>query len=374
MRRLVVVALAIVSTSLLASLSKVTAQQGPQEIPFDSVPNFFRLPEGLYFGEAAGVALNKAGHIFVYTRKGSSSGHIIAPQAASVYEFNPDGTFVREIKDLFSMAWAHAVRFDNEDNMWLVDNGSDMVVKLDPQRRVQLVLGRRRESVLGTEVRPPVPADTPTPAAVDTVFNEPTDVTWDPQGNIFVSDGYKNQEVAKFDKYGKWIGRVGKGNGAQVGDGPGEFNNPHGIASDVRGNIYVADRANARVEVLDSNLKFLRDIRINVPAPPGATRTNVGASLYSANVFKPGAPWAVCITPGPNQVLFVADAYPGRVYKLTLDGQVLGYFGTDGKQLKQFNWIHAIACPSENDLYVAELLTWRVQKLTLHPRTTTALH
>jgi len=76
----------------------------------------------------------------------------------------------------------------------------------------------------------------------------------------------------------------------------------------------------------------------------------------------------VCITPpGPRQVLFVADAYPGRVYKLALDGTVLGYFGTNGKQPKQFNWIHAIACPSENEILVGEILTWRIQKLRLHP-------
>ena len=66
-------------------------------------------------------------------------------------------------------------------------------------------------------------------------------------------------------------------------------------------------------------------------------------------------------------MLYVADAYPGRVYKLTLDGKVLGFFGKDGKQLKQFNWIHAMACPSENEIYVAELLTWRHQKITLKP-------
>jgi len=71
---------------------------------------------------------------------------------------------------------------------------------------------------------------------------------------------------------------------------------------------------------------------------------------------------------GPRQVLFVADAYPGRIYKLALDGTVLGYFGTNGKQLKQFNWIHAIACPSENEVLVGEILTWRVQKLLLHPK------
>jgi hypothetical protein len=82
----------------------------------------------------------------------------------------------------------------------------------------------------------------------------------------------------------------------------------------------------------------------------------------------PGAPWALCITPPPNQVLYSADAFPGRIYKMTLDGKVLGVLGETGKQLKQFGWIHEIACPSENELYVAELLNWRVQKLILHPQ------
>jgi hypothetical protein len=84
----------------------------------------------------------------------------------------------------------------------------------------------------------------------------------------------------------------------------------------------------------------------------------------------PGAPWAICITPasaGKTQYLYVADAYPGRIYKLTLDGQVLGWLGGSGKQLKQFGWIHEMACPAENELFVAELLNWRLQKLTLHP-------
>jgi hypothetical protein len=84
-------------------------------------------------------------------------------------------------------------------------------------------------------------------------------------------------------------------------------------------------------------------------------------------VAAPGAPWTLCITPPPNQVLYTSDAYPGRVYKLTLEGKVLGVLGQSGKQLKQFGWIHGIACPSENEIYVAELLNWRVQKLILHP-------
>jgi hypothetical protein len=66
-------------------------------------------------------------------------------------------------------------------------------------------------------------------------------------------------------------------------------------------------------------------------------------------------------------VLYASDAYPGRVYKLSLEGKVLGVLGRSGKQLKQFGWIHEMACPSENVLLVAEILNWRVQKLILHP-------
>jgi hypothetical protein len=78
-----------------------------------------------------------------------------------------------------------------------------------------------------------------------------------------------------------------------------------------------------------------------------------------------GAPWAICITPGPEQYLFAADAFPGRIYKLSLDGKVLGVLGRTGRQLKQFGWIHELACPSEHEIYAAELLNWRVQKLIL---------
>jgi hypothetical protein len=81
----------------------------------------------------------------------------------------------------------------------------------------------------------------------------------------------------------------------------------------------------------------------------------------------PGAPWTICITQGATQYLYTNDAFPGRFYKLTLDGKVVGMFGKAGRQLKQFNWNHGIACPSENELYVADLKNWRVQKLLLHP-------
>ena len=158
----------------------------------------------------------------------------------------------------------------------------------------------------------------------------------------------------------------------------GELSTPHTIANDAKGFIYVGDRGNRRIQVIDPKTnQFVREIKIDAPIPPdakpwmGATPSGEQATAQS------GAPWAVCITP-PNaastQFLYSSDAFPGRVYKLTLDGKVLGMLGRSGHQAKQFGWIHEIACPSENELYVAELLNWRVQKLTLHPqaRTSTA--
>ena len=268
------------------------------------------------------------------------------------------------------MAWARSVRVDKDDNVWLVDSGSDMVVKLSPDlSRVLLVLGRRRESPSVTRL--PAPRD-PQPRPVrDGDFNEPTDVAWDLEGNIFVTDGDQvPQSVAKFDKYGAWVKRVGKGNMAERGDGPGEFDHPSNIVVDAKGSIYVGDRANRRIQVLDSDLRYVREFRIDVPVPPDATSTYLpGAGIP---LLAPGAPSALCITPGPNQVLYAADFYPGRIYKLSLDGRVLGYLGKNGKQLKQFNWIKAIACPSENEIYVGELLSWRVQKLILRPAKTSS--
>ena len=78
-------------------------------------------------------------------------------------------------------------------------------------------------------------------------------------------------------------------------------------------------------------------------------------------------PWTICITNTPTQYLFTSDDEPGRIYKWTLDGKILGTLGESGHEVKQFNWMHSLACPSENELLVADMNNWRVQRLTLHP-------
>ena len=305
------------------------------EIPFDSAPNFLKLPPNLYLGEGIGVATNSKGHIFVYTRA----------QETRLFEFDRTGKYVREIGEgLYGFAFAHAVRVDPQDNIWAVDEGTNMVIKFNPQGRVVMLLGRRPESVEGL-----VATAVPERPAQPYVFNRPTDVAWDAARNIFVSDGYGNSRIVKYDKNGRYITSVGS-----KGSEPGKLNLPHTIASDANGNVYVGDRSNRRIQVFDNDLKF--------------------KAIYD----QVGAPWAVCITPGPHQYLYSSNSNPdsnladiaavtGEIYKMELDGTIVGKFGHAGKRLGEFSTVHEIDCRNENELLVSEITAWRVQKISLRP-------
>ena len=353
------------SALLFLMASSVFAQQSSvQEIKFRSVPDFLKLPANMYLGEVTGVAVNSKGNIFVLSR-GNTTGPAFGAAAAQLLEFGPDGHYIREIgHNLYAWSFGHTVRVDKQDNIWVTDKGSNMIIKFNPEGRVVMVFGRKQEAADdGTgplkRLNPPLPP-------VDGMFRQVTDVAWNAEGDTFISDGYINSRVGKVDKNGKWLMSWG-----DPGEGEGQFHTPHSIATDATGNVYVADRGNGRIQVFDGTGKFLRIIKIDVPFDPNALPA-IGNKpklpLAPPNMTSaPGSPWAICITPGPNQVLFSADAYPGRVYKLSLDGKVLGYLGESGKQLKQFGWIHEIACPSANEIIVGELLNWRAQKLILEP-------
>ena len=109
------VVLLLTATTLFAQ-SKAKVQNVP-EIPYDSVANALKLPDNLYLGEGIGVATNSKGHVFVYTRSARTR----------LFEFDQNGTFVKEIgQDLYGFLFAHAVRVDKDDNIWAVDEGSNM--------------------------------------------------------------------------------------------------------------------------------------------------------------------------------------------------------------------------------------------------------
>ena len=316
---------------------RATAYATAPDIPFESVPNFLKMPTGLYLGEGIGVARNSKGHVFIFTRSGDSR----------LFQFDQNGNFVREIgQGLYGFEMAHAVRVDKDDNIWTVDEGTNMVVKFSPEGRVLMTMGRRPEAVGGVE---PTPVQAQAPPAEPYRFNRPADITWDPQGNIYVADGYINSRVAKYDKNGRFIKSVGT-----RGTEPYQLNIPHSITADAQGNIYVADRQNRRIQVFNSDL-VLRAIYDNV-----------------------GAPWAVCISPGPHQYLFSSNSNPdnniaalaavsGEIYKMELDGTVIGKFGKPGKQIGEFSTVHAIDCRNPDELVVVEITAWRAQKIVLKP-------
>jgi DNA-binding beta-propeller fold protein YncE len=375
---------AAVSAALIVGVP-LAAQFAVPEIAFDSTDPL-KFPANIHLGEAAGVATNSKGDVFVYTRTGHptmtfGTARPFAHGGSRLFQFDRTGKFVREIgQDSYGFQVAQQIRVDAQDNVWVVDRLSSMVIKFDPNGQVQLLLGRKSESER-VPALPPAPPVAPTPtgegrgggaaagggrggAAPDAeavpagrgrgapgagaqsdVFNGPTDVAWDGAGNIYVADGVGNARIAKFDKNGKFIRSWG-----QRGLQPGQFNTPHGIAIDAQGLVYVADQGNRRIQVFDADGNFKTQF-LNV-----------------------GTPSALCITRGPRQFLYSSNSNPlldldvsGEIYKVDLTGKLVGRFGRAGKLPKEFDVANAIDCRVDNELYVGEIGSWRVQKLALRP-------
>jgi streptogramin lyase len=136
----------VAASAALMMAASAQAQRNPPEIAYESVPNFFQLPENVYFGEVAGIAVNSQKHVFVLSR-GNTSGPAYGAAAAQLLEFDQHGAFVREIgKNLYAWAYSHTVRVDRNDDIWVTDKGSDMVVRFDPAGRVKMVFGRKPEA------------------------------------------------------------------------------------------------------------------------------------------------------------------------------------------------------------------------------------
>jgi NHL repeat len=340
-----------IALGLLLSAAPVFAQnqQTPAkarattpEIPFDSV-NFAKMPSGLYMGEAVGVAENSKGSVYVITRSGESR----------VFEFDKNGTYVKEFGGgSYGYGFGHAVRVDSDDNVWTIDEGTNTILKYSPSGKLLMVMGKRPDPI-DQLVR--MPGVAPFSGANRPYsFHRPTDVTWDARGDIFISDGYTDSRVVKYDKTGRFIKSMGT-----RGNGVNQFNTPHGITSDPQGNLYIADRGNGRIVKLDNDLN------------------------WTAAWDQYGNPWGVCVSKtnppylystnssGPNMEVGNV-AVTGEIYKLQLDGTAVGRFGKSGKALKEFASAHTVDCRNANQVFVAEITSWRVQKVTLHPQPVTS--
>ncbi|HXJ01428.1 MAG TPA: peptidyl-alpha-hydroxyglycine alpha-amidating lyase family protein [Micropepsaceae bacterium] len=312
---------------------------GVPEIPFTAVPNFLKVPAGEILGESVAVATNSKDHVFVYHRSSPTS---------KLWEFDQNGNFVREIgKGYYGFEFSHSVRVDKNDNIWTVDEGTNMITKFSPEGKVLMVIGRRPPAVNGavaTRTGPNLPDQ-------KYLFCRPTDVAWDPQGNIFISDGYCNNRVVKYTPDGRFITKVGS---EKPGKALGEFNLPHGMQVDKNGNVWVADRSNFRYQVLDNNLKPIKEI------------TNLGVG------------WAACASGGDHQYMFLSNSNPngnvpgswditGEIYKVELDGTVVGKFGKPGKLAPGLQVMHMMDCRDPNRPVLGEIESWRVQRFILQP-------
>ena len=279
-----------------------------KQLNYRPVADFLKLPDGANFGQVAGVALNSEGHIFVFHRG-------LNP----LMEFDQEGNFIRSLADGL-IKKAHGLRIDKGDNIWITDVETHLVIKFSPEGKVKMVLGHQGTAGEWSEKHKLV------------LFNKPTDVAFNVRGDIFVADGYGNSRVVRLNKNGEFTLSWGKS-----GRGEAEFNIPHSIAIDKKGLVYVVDRENKRLQIFDQDGNFKK------------MWTNVGA------------PYGLFLTPA--QDMFVADGLNGHIYKLNLDGEILGQFGTPGKGLGQFNLAHFLAVDSAESVYVAEIINWRVQKL-----------
>ena len=368
----------------------LSAQLSFPEIPFESAADLLKLPDAIHMGEAAGVATNSKGDIFVFTRTGNPTITLGTSRAVShggsrLLQFDRTGKFVREIgQGAYGLLQAQQVRVDPQDNVWIVDQMSTQVIKFDSNGRVQMILSRKPEAMrvpalplaplaTGVPVVQTLPEPAPTPggrggepagrggapggatpgagrgalpgAGVEgETFQRPTDVAWDRAGNIYVADGYGNARIAKYEPTGKYIKSWGS-----RGSEPGQFNIVHGVALDAQGNVYVADEGNRRVQVFD------------------------GSGAFKTQWLNVGTPTAICITQGPRQFAYIAHTgdpdgmEDAAIYKVTLDGRIVGRVGRAGKQVKELGLVNAIDCRNENEILVGELSNWRVQKLTLRP-------
>ena len=284
-------------------------------------PDWPDLPAGWNFGEVAGVATDARGHVLVFHR---------GPHP--IMEFESGGKFVRSWGDGMIAAatgpntpgyglipprpacdscGAHSVRVDPEGNIWAIDVGGHVVLKMNARGRVIMQLGRKG-----------------VPGTGHANFNLPTDVAFALNGDFYISDGYGNSRVVKFSRDGKYLLEWGT-----KGSGPGEFLLPHAVALDAQGRVYVSDRENRRIEIFDANGKFLNQW------------ANAGAFSGLA-MTKDQRIWA---------------AGGGRVVLLNLEGQVVEELAPAGKLPGQVDAAHGVAVSEAGEVYVAEL-NWRVQK------------
>ena len=277
----------------------------PQNAPnldYQAVPDPVTLPVGVTMGPPASVAFDSKGHLWVLNR---------GPQP--VMEFDENSKFVRSLGEgLFTRT--HGLRLDRDGNIWVTDVGAHIVVKLSPQGQTLLTLGAKGQAGEWNE------------AEQSRRLMEPNDLAFGRNGDIFVVQGHTpgrgDPRVLKFDKNGNFIKSWG-GHGAE----PGKFDVAHGIAIDSKGQLWVADRENERIQVFDQDGAFVREMK------------------YA------GLPCAIEIG---DRYIYMVNGFAGQLLRLDLNGMVVAAVGKPGKELGEFGEAHFVAVSPKGEIFVAD--------------------
>ena len=284
------------SNSELLRIRAWEVKESPNDLRYKVVSGWGEIPEDWMLGQVAGVSADSENRVYLFHR-----GHDAPPLIC----FGADGKLLFSW-DHISFGRPHMVTVDVDDNVWLTDDGSHIIYKLSPQGEVLFTLGTK--DVSGED---------------GTHFNQPTDIAFNVQHEMYVSDGYGNKRIAKFDAEGNFLFQWGSG-----GEGPSEFALPHAINVDDEGRVYVADRENWRIQVF---------------APDGT---------FVTQWQHIGRPSDLVYTDG---FFFICDHPNGRVTKVDVSGKVIGFFGEPGKGIGQLSSSHDIAYCPNGDIIVGQL-------------------
>lgn len=352
MRRVAIGTLAMAGLLALVGTSRVAAQ-GEQ---YRLVPNWPTLPAGMYFGlktappppaereaQAAarrargemggggglptnqpgisGLAIDKNDRIFVFNR--GPKPVMIFDTAGKLLQAGGDGEYNGK---KINPDWEHSGGVDWDGNVYIIERDAHRIVKLNPTMDTFLMqIGTTMEK--GTDA---------------THLDLPSGIAILKSGNIVVTDGYGNNRVLLYDKTGKLLKQVGKGNGGpgDKGTGPGEWVLPHKLAVDAQENLYIIDRENKRLQIFDKDLNYKRELK---------------------NEWNP---WDVHISrKGTEGVGYMADHLLERVHKFSLaDGKLLATWGSQGLGPNQFDWVHGVVVDSKGAVYAADTYGQRIQK------------
>ena len=317
------------------------------ETVYEPVPLWAKIPHGFWFKEATSVAVGGDDRVYVFNRGNmpimvfDKDGNLIdywvneTPFNGTELFEDPYGNMMpRFIGARFKRP--HAIIVDHEENLWLVDDVGNKITKTDKKGKTLLEIGTGNPS--GFQSGEP--------------FNRPTDVSIHPKtGDVFISDGYRNSRVHRYDKNGKHILSWG-----EPGTDEGQFSLPHNLAVLGDDEVIVCDRENHRVQVFSIDGEFRRTWHSHKAVAVFSGRGD-DTNVYVAEQ-------------GPPPVQHGVRNVGHKIQIYTRDGQRVTKFGAQlpGEGPDQFNWLHSVSVDSEGSVYAAEVSYVEVGSKLTPPR------